>query len=78
MIFNLIYSPILMEVDALPGIMSESLTVHVYSPQYPESRLVRCSSSIAELPKKMASWLEMLADNAVVDQPTRTVPGTLL
>ena len=44
-----------MEVDAFPGIMSESVTVHVYSPQYPESRLVRWSSSITTSPKALAS-----------------------
>ena len=75
----IIYPPMLMEVDALSGIMSESVTVHVYSPQYPESRLVRRSRSVTRLPLTVwSNWLEMLADNAVVDQSIITVSGTLL
>ena len=42
--------------------------MHVYTPQYPKSILLRTSSSATKEPKIFKLWLEMLADNAVVDQ----------
>lgn len=66
------------EAEALTGIISTSVVVHVYTPQYPESTLVRNNTSITIKPKILRVWLEIFADNAVVDQSTVTVSGIVL
>lgn len=66
------------EVEALTGIISASVILHVYTPQYPPSTLVRNSISLTTVKKVATVWLEIFADNAVVDQSTVTVSGTVL
>ena len=63
--------------EALIGIISASVAVHVYTPQYPLSTLVRTSISIT-IEIMLIVWCDIFADNAVVDQSTVTVPGTVL
>jgi hypothetical protein len=61
----------------LSGIISKSVVVHIYAPQYLASTLVRNSIPLTALPKILTFWLERLADKAVVDQSTVTVSGLL-
>lgn len=60
-------SPTVMETVPL---ILESVKVHVYCPQYPESTLVRNSSDNLNAESTKSLWLEMFADIAVVDQTT--------
>ena len=53
-------------------LMFESVKVHVYCPQYPESTLVRNNSDNLKAESAKSLWFEMLADIAVVDQITGT------
>lgn len=48
----------------------ESVNLHVYCPQYPESTSVRTSSDTLKVRNTDSVWVEMLADVAVVDQTT--------
>ena len=52
--------------------------MHVYTPQYPESILERVRIPLTIKPKGVKRWLEMLADNAVVDQSTVAVSAAVL
>ena len=56
-------------IETVPFIL-ESVKVHVYCPQYPESTLVRNSSDNLNAESAKSLWSEMLADVAVVDQTT--------
>lgn len=59
--------PTVIVTDALT---LESLNVHVYCPQYPESTLLRKSSDNLKAASARSFWADRLADVAVVDQIT--------